>query len=71
MIFAEGGGRAAISVKQPMQQSAQILLFVSSVEGADFPATSLWQRIPSACATASAAARAVSTFPIKLDSAIA
>ena len=71
-IFADGGGAAAVSVRQPtQQQSAQILSFVLSVEGADFSATLLWQRIPSACAAASAAARAVSTLPIKLDSAIA
>jgi hypothetical protein len=71
MIFADGEGRAAVSVKQPtQQQSAQILSFVSSVKGADFPPM-LWQRILSACAAASAAARALPTLPIKLDSAIA
>jgi hypothetical protein len=72
MTFADGEGRAAVSVKQPtQQQSAQILSFVSSLWGADFPATLLWQRILSACAAAAAAARALPTLPIKLDSAIA
>lgn len=70
--FADGDGMPAINVRQPtQQQSAQILSFVSSVEGADCPATLTWQRIPLACAAASAAARADPTLPIKLDSAIA
>ena len=71
-IFADGEGMPAISVRQPtQQQSAQILSFVPSVEGADWPAALTWQRIPAACAAASAAARADPTLPIKLDSAIA
>jgi hypothetical protein len=70
--FADGKGMPAINVRQPtQQQSAQILSFVPSVEGADWPATLTWQRIPPACEVASAAARAILTLAIRLDSPIA
>jgi hypothetical protein len=74
MAFAgDGGGNAAVSVRQPTQQqlSAQILLLVSSVEGARCPETSVWQRMPPGCATASAATLAALKLEIRLASAIA
>jgi hypothetical protein len=69
---SDGGGNAAISVRQPtQQQSAQILLLVSSVEGARCPEKSVWQRIPFSCAAASAATLAELKLEIRLASATA
>ena len=70
--FAGGGGSAAASIRQPVQQELmQILPLLSSGAGVDCPATSLWQRIAPGSAAASAAARAAPKLPIRLDSAIA
>lgn len=72
VIFAGGGGTAAINIRQPMQQlSAQCLPLVSPEEGAWSPATSVWQIIPVGAAAAAAAALAVPKLAIRLDSAIA
>ena len=70
VIFA-GGGTAAMSIRQPMQQlSIQCLVLVSPEEGASSPATSVWQRMPFGAAAA-AAALAAPKLAIRLDSAIA
>ena len=71
MIFAGGGGTAAISIRQPMQQlSAQCLPLVSPEAGVWSPATSVWQMMPFGAAAA-AAALAAPKLAIRLDSAIA
>ena len=71
MIFAGGGGSAAISIRQPMQQlSAQCLLLVSPEAGVSSPATSVWQMTPVGPAAA-AAALAAPKLAIRLDSAMA
>ena len=71
VIFAGGGGTAAMSIRQPMQQlSIQCLALVSPEEGASSPATSVWQMMPFGAAAA-AAALAAPKLAIRLDSAIA
>ena len=71
VIFAGGGGTAAISIRQPMQQlSMQCLVLVSPEAGASSPATSVWQMMPLGAAAA-AAALAAPKLAIRLDSAIA
>ena len=71
IIFAGGGGTAAINIRQPMQQlSIQCLVLVSPEEGASPPATSVWQMMPFGAAAA-AAALAVPKLAIRLASAIA
>ena len=71
IIFADGGGTAAISIRQPMQQlSMQCLVLVSLEEGASSPATSVWQMTPLGAAAA-AAALAAPKLAIRLASAIA
>jgi hypothetical protein len=70
-IFAGGGGTAAISIRQPMQQlSMQCLVLVSPEAGAWSPATSVWQMMPLGAAAA-AAALAAPKLANRLDSAIA
>ena len=70
MIFAGGGGTAAISIRQPMQQlSAQCLPLVSPEAGAASPAASVWQMIPVGAAAA-AAALAAPKLAMRLASAI-
>jgi hypothetical protein len=70
--FDVGGGIAAMNVMQPtQQQSAQILLLVSSEEGAARPVASVWQRIPPGCVAVLASARAAPTLAKTLDKAIA
>ena len=70
VIFA-GGGIAAMSIRQPMQQlSIQCLALVSPEEGASSPATTVWQMMPFGAA-AEAAALAAPKLAIRLDSAIA
>ena len=71
VIFAGGGGTAAMSIRQPMQQlSIQCLVLVSPDEGASSPATSVWQMMPFGAAAA-AAALAAPKLAIRLDSAMA
>ena len=71
VIFAGGGGTAAMSIRQPMQQlSIQCLVLVSPEAGASSPATSVWQMMPFGAAAA-AAALAAPKLAIRLDSAIA
>ena len=71
VIFAGGGGIAAMSIRQPMQQlSIQCLALVSPEEGAPSPATTVWQMMPFGAAAA-AAALAAPKLAIRLDSAIA
>jgi len=71
VIFAGGGGIAAMSIRQPMQQlSIQCLALVSPEEGASSPATTVWQMM-SFGAAAAAAALAAPKLAIKLDSEIA
>ena len=72
VIFAGGGGTAAMSIRQPMQQlSMQCLVLVSPEAGVSSPATSVWQMMPFGAAAASAAALAAPKLAIRLDSAIA
>ena len=72
IIFAGGGGIAAMSIRQPMQQlSAQCLLSVSPDAGAWSPATSVWQMMPLGAAAAAAAVLAAPKLAIRLASAIA
>jgi hypothetical protein len=73
MSFDVGGGIPAMKVMQPtQQQSAQILLLVSSVEGAVRPVASVWQIMRPGCiAVSAAAARAAPTLANRLDNAIA
>src|ERR1700692_753591 len=62
-----GGGTAAISIRQPMQQlSIQCLVLVSPDEGAWSPATTVWQMMPLGAAAASAAALAAPKLAIRL-----
>ncbi len=71
VIFAGGGGTAAMSIRQPMQQlSMQCLVLVSPEEGVGSPATSVWQIMPFG-AVAAAAALAAPKLAIRLASAIA
>ena len=72
VIFAGGGGTAAVSIRQPMQQlSTQCLLLVSLEAGAWSAETSVWQMMPFGAAAASAAALAAPKLAIRLASAIA
>ena len=72
IIFAGGGGTAAMSIRQPMQQlSIQCLVLVSPEEGAWWPVTSVWQMMPLGAAAVSAAALAAPKLAIMLESAIA
>lgn len=71
MAFAEGGGNAAIAIRQPMQQqqSAQFLpVPVSSDEVSS--AASVWQMAPPGIAPAGAAARATPKLPSTVESPI-
>ena len=71
VIFAGGGGTAAMSIRQPRQQlSIQCLALVSPEEGASSPVTSVWQMMPFGAAAA-AAALAAPKLAIRLDSAMA
>jgi hypothetical protein len=68
--FTGGGGSAAINIRHPtQQQSAQILPLLPSVEGATWPARSVWQMMPPGCPAV--AACAAPKLPIRPDSAIA
>src|SRR5580698_4551816 len=70
--FAGAGGSAAVSVRQPVQQSSiQVLLVPLSGEGACPPAKSVWQMMPPGCTAAAAAICAPLKFAIRLESAIA
>ena len=72
VMFAGGGGTAATSIKQPMQQlSMQCLVLVSPDEGASSPATSVWQMMPLGAAAAAAAALAAPKLAMRLASAMA
>ena len=71
-IFAGGGGTAATSIRQPMQQSSmQCLVFVSPEKGAPSPAATVWQMMPLGAAAAAAAVLAAPKLAIRLASAIA
>ena len=68
VIFAGGGGTAAISIRQPMQQlSMQCLLLVSPEGGA--ASLSVWQMMPVGAAAA-AAVLAAPKLAIRLANAI-
>src|SRR5271163_1116994 len=74
--LAGAGGSAAISVRQPVQQSSvQVLLVPLSGEGAGEgtwpPTKSVWQMMPPGCAAAAAAICAPPKFAISPASAIA
>ncbi len=71
VIFAGGGGTAAMSIRQPTQQlSMQCSVLLSPEEGASSPAASVWQMMPFGAAAA-AAALAAPKLAMRLDSAIA
>ncbi len=66
-----GGGNAAVSIRQPMQQfSAQALPLSCPPAGAVWPVSSVWQMTPRVL-LASAAARAAVKLASRLASAIA
>jgi hypothetical protein len=68
---AGGGGKAAVSIRQPVpQRSAQILLLLWSSDGDDGPPAAVWQRKPLEFVISAAAALAVPKLAIRPASAI-
>lgn len=66
-----GGGRAAISIRQPTQQeSMQSVPWRSSPEGSCWLSISLWHVIAPGTAAAAAAVRATPKAPISPESAM-
>src|SRR5580704_9714303 len=60
VILSGGGGSAAVSIKQPMQQfSAQALPLSCPPTGLVWPASSVWQMTPRVLLTSAAARAAV------------
>jgi hypothetical protein len=72
MAFAEGGGSAAIGIRQPMQHELlQILSLSSPPAGDGSPVISVWQVTVPGAPDSAAAARPTPKFAIMPERAIA